>query len=61
VKPTDALYQAIIAGFVSSRRLEPGVVVSSLPKEQRDALAQLTSDDSLAMRTDLFTYAGVKR
>jgi len=52
MRPVDALWQAIISANVSSRAFRPGVVVEHLPREIREALQRLTSDDSLNLRAD---------
>ena len=50
--PIDALAAAITAGFVSSVERRPGAVISRLPKEMRERLERLTSDQARSMRAD---------
>ena len=49
----DALDRAIMAGFLSSAGRKPGAVVSRLPKDVRDALHKLTSDEARSMRAEM--------
>lgn len=51
--PSDALEQAILRGTIDSGRRwpnRPGVVIESLPRETREVLSRLTSDQTLTMR-----------
>ena len=52
MKPTEALEKAIDWAFLSSHPRKPGVVIQKLPKDVREALEKLTSDDALNMRHD---------
>lgn len=54
MKPIDALWKAIIGGFVSSKRHEPGVIIESLPKEIREDLKELKSDDIKNVRYEKY-------
>ena len=52
MSPIDALSEAVLGAIVSSRAMRPGVVVEHLPRETREALQKLTSDDLASMRVD---------
>lgn len=54
VRPVDALQKAIEYSFARSdgRLNTPGAMVERMPKEIRESLAALTSDDALNLRPD---------
>jgi hypothetical protein len=52
MKPVEALWQAVMyCGAVDPYK--PGAVIAKLPRETREALTRLTSEDALSLRPDL--------
>lgn len=48
--PIEALHHAISSAYLLPRANKPGAVVEKLPKDVREQLEQLTSDDALKLR-----------
>ena len=46
MSPKEALDRAIMAAVVSSRAFVPGIIVEKLPRKVREALKELTSEDT---------------
>jgi hypothetical protein len=54
----EALDRAIMAGCVNSMRRGPGEIVARRPREEREALERLTSDDVARLRDDVTAPKG---
>lgn len=50
MKPLDAFVKVLDGAAVSSRRLAPGEIIAHAPREIREALKELTSDDVARLR-----------
>jgi hypothetical protein len=50
--PVEVLDSIICESAFMNRARKPGEIISHLPKEMRDELKKLTSDDALTMRPE---------
>lgn len=52
--PLDAFLKVLPMTFLSSGPRRPGAIIEHCPKDVREALSRLTSDDLLRLRPDTY-------